>query len=103
MAKVVYKITYPNEKVYIGLDLTGTTLYFGSPRKAAIAADLTPAQRRDLTIRKQVLWESEDATDAEARAMEARLIVEHGGNDPARGYNLRPPYRRPVGWVGSDR
>jgi hypothetical protein len=97
VAKVVYRITYPNGKVYVGLDVTGTTLYFGSPRKAAVAADLTPEQRRDLTIREEVLWESEDATDAEARAMEARLIVEHGANDPARGYNLRPRYRPGAG------
>ena len=34
--KVVYKITYTN-KIYVGLDLTGTMLYFGSPT-ADIAA-----------------------------------------------------------------
>jgi len=28
--KVVYKITYPNGKIYIGKDLTGTLNYFGS-------------------------------------------------------------------------
>jgi hypothetical protein len=26
----VYRITYPNGKIYVGLDLTGTALYFGS-------------------------------------------------------------------------
>ena len=30
--KQVYKITYPNGKIYVGMDLTGTLLYFGSPR-----------------------------------------------------------------------
>ena len=29
--KQVYKITYPNGKMYVGMDLTGTLLYFGSP------------------------------------------------------------------------
>jgi hypothetical protein len=29
--KQVYKITYPNGKTYVGMDLTGTLLYFGSP------------------------------------------------------------------------
>lgn len=29
--KQVYKITYPNGKIYVGMDLTGTLLYFGSP------------------------------------------------------------------------
>ena len=60
--KVVYKITYPNGKIYVGMDLTGTMLYFGSPT-ADIAADFTPEQRRDVTIRKEILWESLDATD----------------------------------------
>jgi hypothetical protein len=27
----VYKITYPNGKIYVGMDLTGTALYMGSP------------------------------------------------------------------------
>jgi hypothetical protein len=61
----------------VGLDLTGTMPYFGSP-SADIAADFTPDQRRDVTIRKQILWESSEATDAEARAMEVRLIRELG-------------------------
>ena len=29
--KQVYKITYPNGKIYLGSDLTGTLTYFGSP------------------------------------------------------------------------
>ena len=90
--KVVYKITYPNGKIYIGLDLTGTMLYFGSP-SADIGADFTPEQRREVTIRRQILWESLDAPDAEARAKEVELIREHRSNDPAIGYNRgqRPP------------
>ena len=28
--KQVYKITYPNGKIYVGMDLTGTLLYMGS-------------------------------------------------------------------------
>ncbi len=28
--KVIYKITYPNEKIYIGKDLTDNINYFGS-------------------------------------------------------------------------
>lgn len=30
--KVIYKITYPNGKIYIGQDLTDTIDYFGSPQ-----------------------------------------------------------------------
>ena len=87
--KVVYKITYPNGKIYVGMDLTGTMLYFGSPT-ADIAADFTPEQRRDLTIRKEILWEKLDATDREVRDMEKRMILELRSNDPAVGYNKWP-------------
>lgn len=91
--KVVYKITYPNGKIYVGLDLTGSMLYFGSP-SADIAADFTEEERRDLTIRKQILWEERNATEAEARAMEVTLIRQLRSNDPAIGYN-RWPRRKP--------
>ena len=88
--KQVYKITYPNGLIYIGMDLTGSVTYFGSPSaKARIAADLG-AHVNDYTACKTILWESETATDAEVRAMEAKLIREHRANDPAVGYNLWP-------------
>lgn len=54
-----------------------------------MAADLVE-HRLDLTARKQILWESETATDAEVRAMEIKLIRELRANDPAIGYNLTP-------------
>jgi hypothetical protein len=88
--KQVYKITYPNGMIYVGMDLTGAISYFGSPgNKVRMAADLAE-YRLDLTVRKQILWESETATDAEVRAMERRLIVETRANDPDIGYNLAP-------------
>ena len=88
--KQVYKITYPNGMIYVGMDLTGAITYFGSPsNKQRIAADLVQ-HRMNLTVTKEILWESETATDAEARAMERRLIVETGANNPAIGYNLSP-------------
>lgn len=91
--KVVYKITYPNGKIYVGMDLTGTALYFGSPRKHEIADDLGAEVCRDLTVRKQVLWESLTASDAEVRAMEIKLIRELRSNDPAIGYNRWPKFQ----------
>jgi hypothetical protein len=73
--KQVYKITYPNGMMYVGMDLTGSVTYFGSPSaKERIAADLGE-HVHDFTARKQILWESDTATDAEARAMEIRLIT----------------------------
>ena len=78
--KQVYKITYPNGKIYVGMDLTGAINYFGSPSaKARIAADLAE-HRLDLTARKEILWESETATDAEVRAMERHFIRETGAS-----------------------
>lgn len=49
--KVVYKITYPNGKIYVGMDLTGTLTYFGSPSSALIASDFTQDEQRDFTVR----------------------------------------------------
>ena len=72
------------------MDLIGVVTYFGSPRrktKERMAADLAE-HRLDLTVRKQILWESETATDAEVRAMERHVIRETGANNPAIGYNL---------------
>lgn len=91
--KVVYKITYPNGKIYIGMDLTGTLLYFGSANRQLVAGDFTPDQRRDFSIRKEILWESEAAPDQEVRRKEIELILEHGANDPEIGYNRIPKYR----------
>ena len=93
--KVVYKITYPNGKVYVGSDLTGTLTYFGSVDSRAVAADFTPEQRRDFTIRKQILWESETATEGVVRAVEVAMIRELRSNDPAIGYNQWPRHRQP--------
>lgn len=50
--KVVYKITYPNGKIYIGMDLTDSINYFGSADKTLIERDFTREQRRDFAIRK---------------------------------------------------
>jgi hypothetical protein len=52
--KQVYKITYPNGKIYVGMDLTGTLLYMGCPSAhERIAADLgLEPDRFDVTRRK---------------------------------------------------
>lgn len=91
--KVVYRITYPNGKIYIGKDLTGTLTYFGSPNSRVVEDDFTPEQRRDFTVRKEILWESNTATDAEVAAKEVELIRAHRSNDPAIGYNRWPRYQ----------
>lgn len=94
--KVVYRITWPNGKIYVGKDLTDTIDYFGSPSaaaRAAIAADFTREQRRDFVVRKEILWESASATDAEVARMEIEWILRLRANDPAIGYNRWPKHR----------
>jgi hypothetical protein len=64
----------------------------GSPSTyEQIVADLElEPDRFELTLRKEILWESETATDAEVRVKESELIRETHANDPAIGYNLSP-------------
>lgn len=71
--KIIYKITYPNGKIYIGKDLTDGINYFGSANSKLIEKDFTRAERRDFTIRKEILWESETATDKEVNLKESRV------------------------------
>ena len=81
MRKVVYRITYPNGKIYVGSDLTGTLTYFGSVGSHLVEADFTAEQKLDFTVRKEILWESDTATDSEVRRREFELIVELRAND----------------------
>jgi hypothetical protein len=61
---VIYKITYPNGEICVGQDRTNSINYFGSASSELIAKDFTREQRRDFTIRKEILWESDTATPA---------------------------------------
>lgn len=85
--KVVYKITYPNGKIYVGSDVTDTLTYFGSVSDKVVAADFDEETRRDFAIRKQILWESATASDSEVRRKEVEFILELEANNPAVGYN----------------
>ncbi len=91
MKKVIYKITYPNGKIYIGKDLTNTLTYFGSVNSELVAQDFTEAEQRDFTIRKQIIFESD--SEDEINKVEAQLIVENASNNPAVGYNKWPKFK----------
>jgi hypothetical protein len=91
--KVIYKITYPNGKIYVGKGLTDSVNYFGSAQNMLIARDLTPEQRRSLTITKEILWESDTASDAEVARQEVAYITVYRSNDPSIGYNRWPKFR----------
>ena len=93
--KQVYKLTYPTGKIYIGKDSVGSARYMGSPDPELINADfasLPAEERRDYSIRKEILWESETASEAELSAKEVELIRKHRANDPAIGYNRWPKF-----------
>jgi hypothetical protein len=77
----------------VGQDRTDDINYFGSANSALITRDFTPEQRKDFTIRREVLWESETATHAEVTAKEAELILALHSNDPAIGYNRWPRFK----------
>lgn len=93
--KVVYRITYPNGKIYVGQDITDSINYFGSASDQLIAADFTREQRRDFTIRREIIWESETASNSEVTQKEHELIRLLRSNDPSVGYNRKPKFRAP--------
>ena len=91
---VIYKITYPNGKIYVGQDRTDSINYFGSASSELIAKDFAREQRQDFTIRKEIRWESETTTPAEVMAKELEFILALKSNDPAIGYNRWPQIKR---------
>ncbi|MCU8093694.1 hypothetical protein ACGMNB_09915 [Shewanella oncorhynchi] len=91
--KVIYRITYPNGKIYVGKDLTGTLNYFGSADSKLIECDFTSEEIRDFTVRKQIIWESETATDKEVNMKEVELIKALQSNNPNIGYNQWPKFK----------
>jgi putative N-acetylmannosamine-6-phosphate epimerase len=91
--KVIYKITYPNGKIYIGQDVTDSINYFGSASSEIVAVDFTREQRRDFTVRRELLWESETATISEVNLKEIEYIETFRSNNPAIGYNRRPRHK----------
>jgi hypothetical protein len=54
---------------------------------------LPKEQRLDYMIRKQILWESETATEAELSAKEVEMIRQHRSNNPEIGYNQWPKFK----------
>ena len=91
--KIIYKITYPNGKIYVGKDLTDSINYFGSASSELISKDFTREERKDFTIRKEIIWESESATDKEVNTKEVELIRKYSSNNPDIGFNQWPKYK----------
>ena len=90
---IIYKITYPNGKIYIGQDRTDSITYFGSANSDLIAKDFTQEQRRRFTVTRETLWESEAATQSEVALKEVEFINSLKSNDPSVGYNQWPKFK----------
>jgi hypothetical protein len=85
---VIYKITFPNGKIYVGKDIGGTghsLRYFGSWNNALVAQDLTKEQLSDFTLRKEILFESNDKNEISKK--EGEFILALRSNEAAIGYN----------------
>jgi hypothetical protein len=97
MKKNVYLITYPTGKIYIGKDEIGSFRYFGSPDIDVINEDfmtLPESARLDYTVRKQILWQSSEATSVELAEKEVEFIRKYRSNDPSIGYNRWPKIKK---------
>lgn len=90
--QVVYRITYPSGKIYVGQDRTNSINYFGSASDELIARDFTWEQRQTFSVTRDILWASENATRAEVNRIEVEMIRLYRSNDPAVGYNQWPTY-----------
>ena len=73
--KVIYKITYPNGKIYVGRDSTGDNLrYFGSPDREYLEKDFTWEQLQDITLRKEIIFSSIEISETELKIKEIEFI-----------------------------
>jgi len=55
--------------------------------------NLPKERRMDYTVRKQILWESDDATEQKLSEIEIKFIREYRSNYPEIGYNRFPPFK----------
>lgn len=85
---VIYKITFPNGKIYIGKDEGGSghsLRYFGSWSNELIASDFTKEQLLEFTLKKEILFESSDKETI--RNKESEYIRLFDSSNPLIGYN----------------
>lgn len=95
--KYIYKITYPNKKIYVGSDTTGNNLiYFGSPTREYLEKefekDFPWEEQQEFEIKKTILEYFENISNKNLRSKENEYIKKLGSNNPKIGYNLRPKF-----------
>jgi hypothetical protein len=92
--KVIYKITYPNGKIYIGKDFTDNINYFGSTNSDLIAKDFTREERKSFLVKKEIILKSEELSDSEINKLEVEYIKKYQSNNPIIGYNQWPKFKK---------
>ena len=88
---VIYKLTFPNGKIYIGKDIGGkghSLRYFGSWNNEIVMKDFTDQELRHFTITKDIIFESLDKDEVSKKELE--FIRVYKSNDPLIGYNKNP-------------
>ncbi|MDR3170860.1 MAG: hypothetical protein LBU17_04435 [Treponema sp.] len=92
MKSYVYRITYPNGKIYIGQDRKELfTTYFGSGIEEYINKDFSEKELYRFNILKEILWASDTATKDEIDQKETEMILKYESNNLEKGYNQRLP------------
>lgn len=88
---VVYKITFPNGKIYVGKDIGGSghsLRYFGSWNNDLVAQDFTKEELKKFTLIKEILFESNDKNEINFKEVE--YIKHYSSNESSIGYNKWP-------------
>ena len=83
--KVIYKITYPNGKIYLGKDLTDTLNSFGSADSRLIEKDFPREQWREFTVSACHAAAGSSAVSIGAHESAGWGIRLHGRMPPNRG------------------
>ena len=89
----IYKITYPNGKIYIGSDMTDSYNYCGSPHAEELMKYLKSI-KDDIVIHKQIIkdYPKGTITEKELHVEEVNFIHKYQSNNPEIGYNLKPRF-----------
>jgi len=90
--KVIFKITYPNNMIYIGKDSKNLINYFGSPVTKRLEEDFPWEKRQIIKIKKEILWSGENISEKELKIKEDEYILKFNSIDPNIGYNRRLNY-----------
>ncbi len=91
--KIIYKITYPNWKIYIWKDLTNSINYFWSANRKLIEQDFNDEERKSFTITRDILWSSKNSLDKEVNEKEVEFIKKYSSNNPLIWYNQWPKFK----------